>query len=64
MKYKKFQADQLFTGTKMLPENFVLITDEAGTIENIVDVSEAGDEIQVFNGILTPGFINAHCHWN
>ena len=62
MKYKKFQADQLFIGTRMLPDNFVLITDEAGTIENIVDVSEAGDEIQVFNGILTPGFINAHCH--
>ncbi len=62
MKYKKFQADQLFTGNKMLPENFVLITDETGTIENIVDVNEAGDEVQFFNGILSPGLINAHCH--
>ena len=28
----------------------------------VVPLAEAGDDIQTFPGILTPGFINAHCH--
>jgi aminodeoxyfutalosine deaminase len=39
-----------------------LITDEEGVIENIISVSDAGDDIQHFPGILSPGFINCHCH--
>ena len=62
MAYKKFNASQLFTGKKMLDENFVLIVQENGVIETIVRVDEAGDDIQEINGILCPGFINAHCH--
>ena len=46
----------------MLPENYVLITNEKGVVESIVDEKDAGDEIQFFNGIITSGFINAHCH--
>lgn len=62
MAYKKFNASQLFTGREMLDENFVLIVQENGVIETIVRVDEAGDDIQEINGILCPGFINAHCH--
>ena len=40
----------------------VLITKKDGTIEAIVGVEEAGEQIQHFDGILSPGFINAHCH--
>lgn len=29
---------------------------------DIVDRSAAGDDIQYFSGILSPGFINCHCH--
>ncbi len=25
-------------------------------------LDEAGDDIQQFSGILSPGFINCHCH--
>ena len=39
-----------------------LITDEDGQVIDIVPVAEAGDNIEHFNGILSPGFINAHCH--
>ncbi len=39
-----------------------LITDEYGQVIDIVPVAEAGDSIEHFNGILSPGFINAHCH--
>ena len=62
MYYQKIQATQLFTGDEMLGSNHVLIIDATGKIEAIVAQAEAGDDIQQFNGIITPGFINAHCH--
>ncbi len=46
----------------MLPSNHILIANEDATIEAIVDETEAGDDVQVLNGIITPGFINSHCH--
>jgi len=46
----------------MLGADTVLITDEQGKIEDLVNVKEAGDDIQQLTGILSPGFINCHCH--
>jgi cytosine/adenosine deaminase-related metal-dependent hydrolase len=60
--YQKFQATQLFTGTELLEDQLVLITTKDGIVEAIVGIEDAGDDIQSFEGILTPGFINAHCH--
>ena len=61
--HQKFQASFLFTGNQLLSgDNQVLITKEDGTIEGILPISEAGDDIQHFEGILSPGFVNAHCH--
>lgn len=62
MAYKKFNATQLFTGKEMLDEDFVLIIQDNGMIEAIARVDEVGDDIQKLDGILCPGFINAHCH--
>jgi len=62
LSYQKFQATQLFTGTELLGPEKVLITDEKGTIETILDEKEAGENIQQLNGLLSPGFINCHCH--
>ena len=62
MNYQKFKADHLFTGEKLLNSDHVLITDDAGNIKDIIAESEAGDSIQAFKGIISPGFINAHCH--
>ena len=62
MGYKKFRADQLFDGYSMLDDQQVLIATEEGIIEDIVSLNEAGDDVQHFNGILSPGFINCHCH--
>jgi len=62
MHYQKFRADQLFTGQKLLGQDQVLITSEDGRVEGIFPVSEAGDDIQFYPGILSPGFINCHCH--
>ena len=62
MRYRKFKADHLFTGEKFLEGENVLISDESGKIINIVNASEAGEEVQSFTGILSPGFVNANCH--
>jgi cytosine/adenosine deaminase-related metal-dependent hydrolase len=60
--YQKFQAPQIFTGTELLEDQLVLITQKDGTIEALVGIEEAGEDIQSFEGILSPGLINAHCH--
>ena len=60
--YRKFTADYIFNGYEILPNPVVLITNEAGTIIEIVPEQDAGEEIERFRGLLSPGFINAHCH--
>lgn len=61
--YQKFQATQLFDGKELLNgAELVLITKLDGTVEGIVPLSEAGEDIQIHKGILSPGFVNAHCH--
>ncbi len=61
--HQKFQSTQIFNGTELLDgAKLVLITNQDGTVEAIVPLSEAGDDIQQLDGILTPGFVNAHCH--
>ena len=62
MAFRKFRANQLFDGYRLLKDDQVLVTNMDGTIEGIVAVAEAGEGIEVLDGILTPGFINAHCH--
>jgi cytosine/adenosine deaminase-related metal-dependent hydrolase len=62
MIYRKFQATQLFTGTEMLGPGHVLITDEQGRVEDIIQAEDAGNNIQQLEGVLSPGFINCHCH--
>lgn len=62
MAYKKFQSDQIFTGYELLDGTHVLITNDEGKIEDIVIEANAGGDIQKSRGILSPGFINCHCH--
>jgi len=61
MTYRKLKADNIFDGYK-LTENTVLIVSKDGIIEDLVDTENAGDGIEIFTGILCPGFINCHCH--
>lgn len=55
------KADYLFDGFKM-QKSGVLICTQNGIIEIIVDENQAGEGIEKFSGILSPGFINCHCH--
>jgi cytosine/adenosine deaminase-related metal-dependent hydrolase len=62
MHFRKFKANNIFTGQEFLGAEMVLLTDTEGIIIDITDTKDAGDNIELFDGILTPGFINAHCH--
>ncbi len=62
MAYKKWQAARMHTGLGWANEGSVLVTTEQGSIIDILPESEAGDDIQILNGVLCPGFVNAHCH--
>jgi len=62
MRYRKFKADFLFTGENLLNGEDVLITGENGEIKEIINVKDAGENIEILNGIISPGFVNAHCH--
>ncbi len=45
-----------------MEEGLVLVTSTDGTIVEIIDENEAGDGLELINGILSPGFVNTHCH--
>ena len=40
----------------------VLVIDETGVVKDLVSLADAGDNIESYKGILSPGFINCHCH--
>jgi len=61
MSYRMLKADYLFDGFKMLTGVVLVITSD-GTIESIIDEKSAGTDPEIFSGILSPGFINCHCH--
>jgi len=62
MAWLKFRADGLFTGQRMLGPESVLVTDPSGIVLDILDASDAGDDVRTLEGTLSPGFVNAHCH--
>ncbi|MBS1496430.1 MAG: amidohydrolase family protein [Bacteroidetes bacterium] len=60
--YRKFKADNIFTGRHLLPAGQVLVTSAEGKIKEIIPDADAGDDVEIYQGILCPGFINCHCH--
>ncbi|MDQ2719011.1 MAG: amidohydrolase family protein [Bacteroidota bacterium] len=62
MRYRKLNADYLFDGCSFHERNKVLVTDTNGKVIEIISLDEAGEDVETFDGIISPGFINAHCH--
>jgi cytosine/adenosine deaminase-related metal-dependent hydrolase len=62
MTYRKFKADYLFLGERMAGPDTVLITTEEGEVQAVVSTGEAGEGVEVFRGLVSPGFVNCHCH--
>jgi cytosine/adenosine deaminase-related metal-dependent hydrolase len=59
--YRKFSADKIFDGYSFLLQKAIIVN-ASGVVIDVVDEQEGGDDIEKLNGILCPGFINAHCH--
>src|SRR5688500_17286311 len=57
----KLKADKIFDGFTFR-KNEVLVVREDGTIEDVIPEENAGSDIKYTEGILSPGFINCHCH--
>lgn len=62
MAYRKFKATRLFDGYRFRNNDDVLITTDVGTVEAIIPIEQAGDDVELVEGILSPGLINCHCH--
>jgi len=61
--YKKLNATYFFYENQLRDSvDKVLIFNEKDEFIEFVNIKEAGDDIQYFEGILSPGFVNAHCH--
>jgi cytosine/adenosine deaminase-related metal-dependent hydrolase len=61
MKNRKLTADWLFDGNT-LQQHKVLVLNEENRVLDIIDAASIEDGVEYFEGILTPGFINCHCH--
>jgi aminodeoxyfutalosine deaminase len=58
---QKIHAKQLHNGYQFLPDYSVLIIHN-NKVEAIVPLDAAGDDVLYVDGIVCPGFVNAHCH--
>jgi aminodeoxyfutalosine deaminase len=61
MTYRKLRSDKIFDGYQFRTA-YVLITKENGVVEALIPEQEAGADVEIFEGILSPGFVNCHCH--
>lgn len=41
---------------------WVLVTTETGAVQAIIPLDEAGEDVERLTGMLSPGFVNCHCH--
>lgn len=62
MTYRKFKADYLFTGAGFAPAGSVLVTTDEGRVQDVVPAAAAGEDVVYYPGVLSPGFVNCHCH--
>jgi len=62
---RKFSSDYIFPVSEEPVKNGILITEDDGTIIDLLRV-ESFDysltDVECFNGIICPGFVNTHCH--
>ncbi|MDX2173529.1 MAG: amidohydrolase family protein [Bacteroidota bacterium] len=57
------KADNLFNGDQFLPQTTVLVLENNGTLRDIISESETDSlNIEKLEGVITPGFVNVHCH--
>ena len=60
---KRYTADLIFTLTGEPLKDHVITTDDDGTILSIDSIAnhDSGG-VKAYKGIISPGFVNTHCH--
>lgn len=62
MKYRKISSELIFTGVEFLDDKTALVFSEEGEILDLIPLRDAGIDVEQYQGLLMPGFINCHCH--
>lgn len=58
--YKKFSSQRVFNGTSLLTGGNTVIVADSGMVVDVV--AGVAEDAVWCEGILSPGFVNAHCH--
>jgi cytosine/adenosine deaminase-related metal-dependent hydrolase len=61
MTYRKLSAERIFDGNRFR-EGMALVMDDNNRVEAFLPLEDAGQGVEKMEGILSPGFVNAHCH--
>lgn len=60
---KKISADLILTNTgEPIKDGLIIFNEEDGVIHDILLSTDGVGDVQKYNGILIPGYINVHCH--
>jgi aminodeoxyfutalosine deaminase len=62
---RKFSAQFIVTGNGDVLEKGIIAVNDAGVITDVIDTKGELTEmssLEFYNGVLVPGFVNAHCH--
>ena len=62
---RKITAHYIYPVTSPPLKNGIIELDDSGYIQNIIDTNGRLSEssgLEFYNGIIVPGFVNAHCH--
>jgi cytosine/adenosine deaminase-related metal-dependent hydrolase len=62
---RKFSAQYIFTNVGRPLKRGIITTDDNGVIIDIEDTNGLLTEkssVEFYNGVITPGFVNCHCH--
>lgn len=56
-------ANQIFSGQTYLPSNTVVVLNDKNIVIDLIDKQQLDiGQIEHYDGIVSPGFINTHCH--
>jgi aminodeoxyfutalosine deaminase len=61
MAFRKLYSEKIFDGFSFRKDHVLILHDD-DSIEDIIPSTEAGTGVETFDGMLSPGFINTHCH--
>ena len=62
---RKFSAHYIFTGTGIVLNKGIVTMNDEGVVTEIIDTNGRLEEqanVEFYNGVIVPGFVNAHCH--